>query len=140
MRKATFVGINNYRYAPLSGCINDASSMSTILETHSDGSPNFDVILETNIKSKSSLTALVDDLFKGEHEIALFYFSGHGTKNEIDTYLVTPDFDKYSPGLSVTDLLKMANESKCQNKIIILDCCHSGATGSTNILGSDAAI
>jgi uncharacterized caspase-like protein len=140
MRKATFVGINNYPSAPLSGCINDASSMSTILETHGDGSPNFDVILANDVKSRSDLTKLAQDTFKGTHEIALFYFSGHGTKNEIDTYLVTPDFDKYSPGLSVTELLKMANESQSTNKIIILDCCHSGSTGNSNLFGDAAAL
>jgi hypothetical protein len=33
----------------------------------------------------------------------------------------------------------MANESQSLNKIIILDCCHSGSTGNSNILGEDAA-
>ncbi len=143
MRKAVFVGINNYGHPSrnLRGCINDASAMSAILETNGDGAPNFDVKLYTDadVSKKSSLTGIVYDLFKGEHNLALLYFSGHGVKNEIDTYLVTPDFDKYSPGLSVTELLKIANESRCQNKIVILDCCHSGATGGLSIIGNEAA-
>ena len=37
MKKALVVGINNYLSSPLHGCINDASSVATILETHGNG-------------------------------------------------------------------------------------------------------
>lgn len=144
MRKAVFVGINDYGNpdANLRGCIPDATAMSTLLETNGDGSPNFDCQLYTDYQAgtKAKLISTVLDLFKGDHEIALFYFSGHGMRNEIDTYLVTPDWEKYSPGLSVTDLMKIVNESECKNKIVILDCCHSGATGGANIIGDEASI
>jgi len=67
----------------------------------------------------------------------LLYFSGHGVKNGLDTYLVTQDAEKYSPGLSMSDLLKMANESRSRNKVIILDCCYSGALGTNNIFSQN---
>jgi hypothetical protein len=53
MRKALCIGIDDYPLAPLKGCINDASSISTLLETHGNGSPNFAVRLVTNILTKS---------------------------------------------------------------------------------------
>ena len=144
MRKAVFVGINDYGHESinLKCCINDASAMSAILETNGDGSPNFDgrLYTDSDVSKKSSLTGIVFELFKGEHNLALFYYAGHGIKNEIDTYLVTPDFEKYSPGLSVTELIRIANESRCKNKIIILDCCYSGATGGLSAIGNEASL
>ena len=35
----------------------------------------------------------------------------------------------------MTDLIVMANKSKARNRIIILDCCHSGAVGTSPITG-----
>ncbi len=141
MRKALFVGINDYgsQVLNLKGCINDASAMSAILETNGDGSPNFDVKLITDVPTKGKLAESVYKLFSGENDIALFYFSGHGAKNDIDTYLVTPDAKNFDLGLSVTDILKMANDCKSRNRIIILDCCHSGALGGSSILEQTAA-
>jgi Caspase domain len=142
MRKAVFIGINNYNspnHLDLKGCINDASSMCSLLEMNEDATPNFDVELFTDVQSKGELTEIVYNLFSNENDIALLYFSGHGAKNNIDTYLVTPDAEKFDLGLSVSDILKMANECKSKNRIIILDCCHSGALGNSNFLGQTAA-
>jgi hypothetical protein len=59
-------------------------------------------------------------------EIAKFN-SGHGFINSLGDYIVTTDFEKYDEGVSMDDILKFANLSKAKDKIIILDCCHSGA-------------
>ena len=48
MRKALIVGIDNYPSCPLSGCVNDATEMKSVLERNSDGSPNFSVKLMTS--------------------------------------------------------------------------------------------
>jgi len=135
MRKALVVGINHYPNAPLSGCINDASAFGAIMETHGNGDPNFAVRLCTDVPTKGKLTELLQDLFKGDNEIALFYFSGHGFENDLGTYLVTPDAAKLDVGVSMSDLLVMANNSKATNRVIILDCCHSGAAGTSMITG-----
>lgn len=136
MKKALCVGINNYASAPLKGCINDASGVTALLETHGDGSPNFDVKLETDVPTKSKLKSLIVDLFKGDCDTALLYFSGHGFLNEIGGYIVTPDYSKYDEGVSMDEILSIANGSNIKDKIIILDCCHSGAMGSPTITGS----
>ena len=134
MRKALVVGINNYKYAPLRGCINDATSVGDLLETHGDGSPNFEVWRELDVPTKSDLTTLIANLFSGDCDTALFYFSGHGYINELGGYIVTPDFVKYDEGVSMEDILKLANKSRIKDKIIILDCCHSGVMGSSGIV------
>jgi len=135
MKKALIVGINNYPTTPLSGCINDAAALGSIIETHGDGSPNFAVRLETNVKSKSELKSAIVDLFDGAADTVLFYFSGHGFLNELGGFIVTPDYKKYDEGVSMDEILLLANNSKAKDKIIILDCCHSGAFGSPKASG-----
>ncbi len=140
MRKAVVIGINEYPKNPLSACVNDAQAIGKLLEKNGDGSPNFDVSVYTDIKTKSELTQLILDLFNEANEISLLYFAGHGAKNELDTYIVTPDAEYLNLGLSSTELLKIANKSKSKNRIILLDCCNSGGIGTTNILGDNLSI
>lgn len=131
MRKALIVGINEYPRCPLQACVNDAQRIAKILATHEDGKKNFDVKLEKNISSKGKLLERIISLFNGNPEIALFYFSGHGYINELGGYIVTPDYSSHDMGISMSDILKYANESNAKNKVIILDCCHSGAMGNS---------
>lgn len=133
MKKALAIGINNYPSSPLRGCINDASGLADIIETHGDGSPNFDVRLETDVQTKSELMSMIAQLFSGNSDTVLFYFSGHGFMNELGGRLVTPDHRAYDEGISMDELLTLANRSKAKDKIIILDCCHSGAFGSPSV-------
>lgn len=139
MRKALIVGINNYPKFPLFGCVNDASALSGIVETNGDGSPNFDVRLVTDISTKSELKGLIIDLFSGDSETALLYFSGHGLIDDIGGYIVTPDFKPNDEGVSMDEILTIANNSKAQNRVIILDCCNSGALGSPKALGGKSS-
>ena len=139
MRKALIVGINNYPKAPLCGCVNDASAFSAIIETNGDGSPNFDVRLVTDVPTKSELKGLIIELFSGDCETALLYFSGHGLLDDIGGYIVTPDYKPNDEGVSMDEILNIANDSKAQNRVIILDCCHSGALGSPKNLGGKSA-
>jgi hypothetical protein len=135
MRKALVAGINNYPGSPLRGCINDASAFGAIIETHGNGDPNFSVRLHTDVPTGARLLELMEQLFKGESDISLFYFSGHGFENKLGTYLVTPDASRLDAGVSMNDLLVMANDSEAKNRVIILDCCHSGAAGTSKLTG-----
>ena len=131
MKKALIVGINEYPKAPLKGCENDAISVNSILESNGDGSPNFDVRLELNVKTKSDLKSQVIDLFSGNSDTCLFYFSGHGYLDNLGGgFIVTPDAADNDLGISMDEILNYANNSECRNKVIILDCCHSGAFGT----------
>lgn len=130
MRKALIIGINDYPSAPLKGCINDASAFGGIIETNGDGSPNFDVRLITDVPTKAELKGYIRDLFRGDADTSLFYFSGHGYLDDIGGYLVTPDFTANDEGVSMDEILSLANNSKAKNRMIILDCCHSGSFGS----------
>lgn len=132
MGKALVVGINDYPENPLNGCVNDAVAFASIIETNGDGSPNFDVKLHTDVPSKSDLKKLIIDLFDGDSETSLLYFSGHGYMDDIGGYIVTPDYQEHDLGVSMNEILRIASKSKSKNRIIILDCCHSGAFGKSD--------
>lgn len=139
MRKALIVGINDYPSAPLSGCVNDALSMKGVLERDGDGSPNFQVKLMVEPSDKISRVGLrraLTELFKGEADVALLYFSGHGLLKSSSGYLITSDYVKDDEGISMDEILKLALKSKIKDKVIILDCCNSGSFGELN-LGTD---
>jgi uncharacterized caspase-like protein len=141
MRKALVVGINDYPRVPLKGCINDANAIANALATHGDGSPNFDVRLATcppTSMDRSTLRGAIETLFSGEPEVALFYFSGHGFVKSTGGYIVTTDFKKYDEGVSMDEILVLCSESRAKDKIVILDCCHSGAFGSPAISANAA--
>jgi hypothetical protein len=142
MRKALVVGINDYPNAPLRGCVNDAVAISSVFGIHGDGSPNFGIKLLTSPSesiTRPKLKAEIEALFSGDPDIALLYFSGHGAINNFGGYIVTTDFKKYDEGVSMDEILKLANQSAAKDKIIILDCCHSGAFGSPTTTGSNVA-
>jgi hypothetical protein len=142
MKKALVVGINDYPSSPLSGCVNDANAFGAILESNGDGSPNFSIRMMTCPSSaitRSVFREAIDQLFSGDCDMALLYFSGHGFIKSTGGYMVTTDAKKYDEGVSMDEVLTLANQSKAKNKVIILDCCHSGAMGTPSFSGSGAA-
>lgn len=140
MKKALVVGINNYPKAPLTGCINDATEVSQILRTNEDGSVNYDVRCEVDVNTKGALKGMIEELFSGNTENVLLYFSGHGTIDALGGYIATPDYSNHDMGVSMEDILNYANRSNCQNKVIILDCCHAGNIGLVGSTGGNNAI
>lgn len=137
LRKALVVGLNDYENAPLEGCVNDAVKMQTILTKNGDGSPNFQVKPILGSSERSQLRRAIEELFQGENDVALFYFSGHGLLKSTGGYIVTTDAKSYDEGVSMEEIIKYANYSKAKDKIIILDCCHSGNMAN---IGPDQAI
>ena len=140
MRKALVVGIDNYSQCPLRGCCNDADEVANLLSCNDDGSPNFAVKLQKNISTKAILRKHIEECFSGDADVALFYYSGHGHIDNVGGYLVTPDFTNYDYGVSLQDVLNIANASRCKDKIIILDSCHSGFMGSISTAGQSTAV
>ncbi len=140
MKKALIVGINDYKQCPLRGCCNDANEIGALLSTNGDGSPDFSAKIVTDVSTKADLRRLIEECFSGDANVALFYYSGHGHIDSVGGYLVTPDFSEYDYGVSLQDILSIANASKCKDKIIILDSCFSGFMGSLNTHGQSTAV
>ena len=140
MRKALVVGIDQYTGCPLHGCCNDAEAIANILRKNGDGSPNFGVRIEKNVSSKAELRGMIEECFAGDSDISLFYYSGHGYIDSVGGYLATPDYTQHDYGVSLYDILTIANNSKAKEKIIILDSCYSGFMGSVNTAGQQTAV
>lgn len=150
MRKALIVGINYYENCgSLYGCVDDAQSVMSVLERHGDvethdelestgiGKTNFACRLikatgPTDGVTRRVLKDHLSELFKTPSEIALFYFAGHGHIESTGGYLVTTDSTRGDEGLSLNEILTLANDSPSKNKIIVLDSCHSGIAGTSS--------
>lgn len=138
MRKALIVGIDYYdEMDHLSGAVNDAYSVKAVLERNADGTLNFPTpqLLvgtgPTTRVTRSELKTAARELFADDAEIALFYFAGHGYIEDTGGgFLCASDCTSGDDGLSLVELMTMANTSPAKNKVIILDSCHSGIAGT----------
>lgn len=139
-RKALVVGINDYSECPLTGCLNDSEAIKDLLANHENGDPNFNVWKKDNIATKGELRSLIEQCFSGDADVALFYYSGHGYIDNVGGYLATPDYCSGDWGVSLQDVLNIANKSKCKERIIILDSCFSGFMGSITTEGQNTAV
>ncbi len=142
-RRAVVVGIDEYAYSPLAGCVNDAEAVASLLSEHADGSPNFSVKSMTAPAGEvttASLRKALKELFGNgaDCDVALFYFSGHGTENDLGGYVVTQDAKEYDEGVSLAEVLTLANDSAARERIVVLDSCHAGHLGALPGSGSQA--
>ncbi|MER9565795.1 caspase family protein [Mesorhizobium sp. M0571] len=145
MKRALVIGVDDYGGADndLEGCVADAIAVTEKLQTHGNGDPNFDVITYTS-NDMDVTTELLDEgvkkLFQGKAETAVLYFAGHGLL-EPETnrgYLVSHDHKKGALGLSLADVIGMANgaHQEIDSTVIILDCCHAGFLGELSGLAN----
>jgi len=139
LRKALVVSLTDYANAPLEGCLNDAVRMESTLLKNGGGSPNFHVKSVLGSAEKSELREAVEDLFQGDNDVALFYFSGHGLIKSTGGYVVTTDAKSYDEGISMQEILHLANNSNARDKIIVFDCCHACVMGNT-VTGSEPSM
>ena len=146
MRRALCVGIDEYAGAPLQGCVSDAERVCEVLSRNQDDSPNFDCrqltapIGQCGTITRRMLREQLDELFRDPAEVVLFAFSGHGTVNNLDGYLVTQDAAAYDEGVPMADVLKFANDSPAQEVVILLDCCYSGNLGNAPAIDNSKAL
>lgn len=137
MRKALIVGIDHYTVvSPLHGCVNDSFAVKTMLDRHADGAVNFGIKHLTatgpnDLVERNELREAIESLFAGDGEISLFYFAGHGHIEATGGYLCSSDAKTGNDGVPLAEIMNMANMSRIQNRIIILDSCHSGVAGGS---------
>lgn len=146
MRKALVVGINYYsRIGGLFGCVNDARTVAALLERNFDGSINFGVRPmiaedEESAVPRMQLRAAIEELFKGDSDVALLYFAGHGHVDATGGFICASDSAAGNDGVALNDVLTMANGSAAKNKIIVLDSCFAGAAGDVPLLPDTAQL
>ena len=108
-KRALYVGIDHYAFAPLNGCVEDVQKLRDVLDRDHDGTPNFTGKKSMaprgheGVVTRATLREHVEDLFGSPADVALFYFSGHGTVDNLGGYLVTQDAGRYDEGLPMND-------------------------------------
>lgn len=146
MRKALVIGIDYYStVSSLHGCVNDSFAVKAMLDRHADGSVNFGVKHLTgtgpnDLVCRDELRQSIKDLFSGDGEVALLYFAGHGHIESTGGYLCASDISSGNDGVPLAEVMTMANSSKMQSRVIILDSCHSGVAGGSALQHSVAEI
>lgn len=146
MRIALIVGVNYYEHgSPLFGCVDDAHAVKAALERHDGGAVNFDCVLLTgtgpsDVVTRTDLKDQIAKLFQSDADIAFFFFAGHGHIEATGGYLLATDSRRGDEGVSLSEILVMANGSPAANKVIVLDSCHSGIAGTPPAAGGLAAL
>lgn len=141
MKKALVIGIDKYKNNPLRTCVNDARCVGELLQQNEDGSMNFDVVFLTDKEAtRPNIRKSIRALFKNDDDVALLYFSGHGVDDDNDGFIVAYDYVEDDFGISMPEIFKFVNKSKCKNKIVIFDCCYAGLAGSSGMIGDQTVL
>ena len=145
---ALLVGIDDYQ-APvpsLDGCANDIGAIETFLRARAAGSNlRLEILVLRN--REATRQAVIDGFLHhlsraSQEDIALFYYSGHGSQQRTppEFWHLEPDrldetlvcYDSRSSGqsdLADKELAKLIAQvgEKNPHTLVILDCCHSGS-------------
>lgn len=133
-RKALLIGIDDYpKKWALPSCVHDCDELEKVLTNNLDDSksPNFAVTKLPNCKSSVVAENAIRDVFANVgQDVSLLYFSGHGyvDANNNGQILFPKNIQPGNTyiGLLMRDIMKIVSKSTVNNKIVILDCCHSG--------------
>jgi len=115
----------------------DATALNDLLARNADGTPNWRTELLTSdagpdAVTRESLRRALAELFANPRDAdLLFFFAGHGAQTPWGADLVTQDAVAHSLGVSMNDLVTLANDSPARSVTLLLDCCFSGDTGNT---------
>ena len=60
--------------------------------------------------------------------------------NDLGGYLVTQDATQYDEGVALQEVLKLANDSKVHEVVVLLDSCFSGAMGNVPVIDKHMAV
>ena len=134
MKRALVVGIDDYKGSPLTGCVADADAIAVLLERNEDGTRNYEVrkaTSQSDVIDRGRLRTVLCELFENSRGAELlFYFAGHGAQTPWGAELVTQDYSENNLGVSMNDVISLANDSPAAEIVLILDCCFSGDLGN----------
>jgi hypothetical protein len=131
-RLALVIGNANYVKGELKNPVNDALLMARTLD-----SLDFDVILDTNITSKSSFIKTIRNFGskRDEYDVAWVYYAGHGIQIGSENYLLPTECDDcetqfynseddvFFYGVHVQTIMKFLNTITNKVNVLILDAC-----------------
>jgi len=137
-RWAVMVGVNAYQDRDISNltcCVADVEAVHRLLTDAAHGDYRARLLLDTTpdtLPTRNNVLAELANVAQAadEKDLLLFYFSGHGTIEAGEAYLVLSDARLTNLADSAVPLHRVKSimaDSAAQAKVIILDACHSGA-------------
>lgn len=141
------VGVDAYQppVRPLRGCTNDITVIDELLQARADGEFRYRprVLRDSEATREAVIAGFREHLrLAGPDDVALFYYSGHGSQEQAppEFWQLEPDrldetlvcFDSRQTGhydLADKELAKLIAEvsERGAHMVVILDCCHSGS-------------
>ena len=140
LKRALIIGIDDYAFSPLKGCVKDAKALNELLEAHEDGSRNYDTRLVTKRLTRTKLRQHLTELFASSVDVALLYFAGHGMEvKDQGGLLITQDAEDGDEGIFMSEIENLIKNSarRIPEVMIILDCCHAGHMGNSSALNAN---
>lgn len=126
-RIALVIGNSNYQDAPLKNPIYDANDLSNVLSLL-----GFSVMTRTNVNRQEMEQAINEFFYQMQNgDVALFYFSGHGTEIEGMNYLIPvreqieSASDIRYKAINAGYVLGKMEDSTNRTNIMILDACRN---------------
>ena len=135
---ALLIGVSEYEpdLNPLPGSVKDVDAMLRVLVN-----PEMGGFAETNITvlknpQRQEMENAIYRLYADRHrdDLVLFYFSGHGIKDEKGNLYLSTRITRKENGklvkpsaVAASFLHECINDCRSQRQVIILDCCFSGA-------------
>jgi uncharacterized caspase-like protein len=141
--------VSNSRYAdpslrPLTAPTEDAKALARVLRDPTVGA--FDDVREIVDQPSYTVAKEVQLFFKERrlNDIALFYFSGHGIKDEDGRlYFAAMDTDPellWSTAVRSSDMVAVMSECRSRQQVLLLDCCYAGAISRAMLTKSDKRV
>jgi pimeloyl-ACP methyl ester carboxylesterase len=157
---ALMIGIDSYPapVPPLRGCVNDITAFEHYLQGRVDRDV-CELHIRTLVNETATRQAVIDGFRRhlaqaGEGDVALFYYSGHGSQEQAppEFWDIEPDrlnetlvcYDSRTEGgwdLADKELAKLLAEvsEKSPHLIVVMDCCHSGS-GTRNLMLQETGV
>ena len=124
-RSALCVGIDEYQsVSRLDFCVSDATAISTTLGMPEFGFEEQQLLLNDDA-TRPNLEDAITSFMRNQSALKLLYFAGHGAATDDDGFLVTPDGNSDTLGISLKWLRRQIIGAS-GTAIVILDCCRAG--------------
>ncbi|MDQ1010700.1 outer membrane protein assembly factor BamB [Streptomyces sp. V4I23] len=135
-KRALLIGVADYDpaggFTKLKAPLNDIRLLRTVLEDPKLG--NFDSVTSCDNPDRKTLELAIEQFFRtaDADDLCLLYFSGHGKfpQEAEDAHLAAVDTHQdwmQSTGTSAGFVRRQLATAICESKVVILDCCTSGA-------------
>jgi len=134
---ALLAGVNHYEdvanFLPLQVCAKDATDLGELIVKNGYEKSRVKTITDqgTEIPTRDNILVTLKSMATATEpdDLLLFYYSGHGTEKDGESYLVTRSGHQVlieETSISISTIKEIMNSAQARAKVIIIDACHSG--------------